>query len=376
MRFGVNAHLLSFGASYRAAGISRYIRNLVAHLPGALDGDSATVFLGDRRVPPELLGSGLEFAFTRLPTVRPPARILWEQLIAPFECAHRRLDVLHSTAYALPILCPTRSVVTIHDLSFILMPEALPKWNAAYLAAITRVSVRRADRVICVSESTRRDVVTRLGVPAAKTRVIHHGIEPEFRPLPAAEVAAFRSAKGLPDEFALYLGTLEPRKNLPNLLRAYADARREGGVTAPLVLGGGKGWGYEVIFRLVDELGLGGHVRFPGYLPLAELPLWYNAASLFAYPSRYEGFGMPALEAMASGTPVLTTDSSSLPEVVGDAGLLVDPDDVATMSAGLSRVLRDPNLRADLRSRGLERARRFAWTAAARRTVDVYHELR
>ena len=375
MRIGINAHLLSFGESYRAAGISRYIRNLVAYLPTALGEDGATVFLGDRQIPPELRGPGLDFAFTRLPTVRPQARILWEQAIAPVECTRRRLDVFHSTAYALPFLLPTRSVVTIHDLSFLLMPQALKRWNASYLAAMTRRAARQADRVICVSESTRRDVVRLLGIPEAKTRVVYHGIEPEFRPLSDAEVAAFRTRHGLPEQFALYLGTLEPRKNLPNLLHAYARARREHGVSTPLVLGGGKGWGYEVIFRLVEDLGLGDAVRFPGYLPLAELPLWYNAASLFAYPSRYEGFGMPALEAMASGTPVLTTDSSSLPEVVGDAALRVAPDDVAGMSEALGRALGDEALRRDLRERGLRQAARFTWESAARQTVDVYREL-
>jgi glycosyltransferase involved in cell wall biosynthesis len=240
---------------------------------------------------------------------------------------------------------------------------------------MTRLAVHRADRVIAVSESTKRDVVRLLGVPESKVTVIYHGIEPEFRPLPPAEVAAFRTREGLPDCYVLYVGTLEPRKNLPNLLRAYALARRKHGVTAPLVLGGGKGWGYESIFALVESLGLRADVRFPGYLPLADLPLWYNGASLFAYPSRYEGFGMPALEAMACGAPVLTTRASSLPEVVGEAGLLVGPDDIEGMADGLAAVLNGGTLGERLRADGLDRARGFDWAEAARQTVAVYREI-
>jgi glycosyltransferase involved in cell wall biosynthesis len=333
------------------------------------------VFLGDRRVPASFSREHVDFAFSRLPTVRPAVRILWEQAFSPLECLSRRLDVFHSTAYVLPLICPTRSVVTVHDLTFMLMPEAFRRGNRAYLTTMTRLAVHRADRVIAVSESTKRDVVRLLGVPESKVTVIYHGIEPEFRPLPPDEVAAFRTRHGLPDRYALYVGTLEPRKNLPNLLRAYALARSKRGVTAPLVLGGGKGWGYESIFQLVEELGLRDSVRLPGYLPLADLPLWYNGASLFVYPSRYEGFGMPALEAMACGAPVLTTRASSLPEVVGDAGLLVGPDDVEGMADAIAAVLNGGTLGERLRSDGLGRAGGFSWAEAAKQTVAVYREL-
>lgn len=372
MRIGLNAHLLSFGESYRSAGISRYIRGLVGDLPLAVAPDTATVFLGDRGIPPELAGNGLDYVFSRLPTVRPQARILWEQVVSPVEVARRGIDVLHSAAYVAPLLLPCRSVVTVHDLSFILMPEFFRPGNRMYLSTMTRLSVRRADRVIAVSESTKRDVVRLLKVPAERVEVVYESVEPMFRPLPPAEVAAFRAARGLPDRYVLYVGTLEPRKQLPVLLRAYAKARSDWGEMPPLVVGGGKGWGFEGIFRLVDALGLRTSVAFPGFLPLADLPLWYNCASLFAYPSRYEGFGLPVLEAMACGTPVVTTNASSLPEVVGDAAQLVPPADVEALAEALMSLLSDDARRIDLSRRGLAQAARFSRERLVRQTVEVY----
>ena len=372
MRIGLNAHLLSFGSSYRGAGISRYIRGLVAGLPGCIAPDEATVFLGDRGIPPELTGNGLAYAFTRLPTVRPQARILWEQSVAPLEVASRRIRVFHSPAYVAPIALPCRSVVTVHDLSFILLPQFFRPGNRMYLSTMTRLSVQRADRVIADSESTKRDVVRILKVPAERVDVIHLAVEPIFRPLPADDVRDFRQSSGLPDRYILYVGTLEPRKQLPTLLRAYALARSGGAELPTLVVGGGKGWGHEGIFRLVDELGLGDQVLFPGFLPLADLPLWYNGASLFAYPSRYEGFGLPVLEAMSCGTPVVTTAASSLPEVAGDAALLVPPGDVEALARALVSLILDVDRRDDLARRGLARAALFSPDTVIRRTVETY----
>ena len=371
LRIGLNAHLLSFGQSYRSAGISRYIRGLIAGLPGFIAPDEATVFLGDRRIPPEMAQNGLSYAFTRLPTVRPQARILWEQSVAPLEILGRRVRVLHSPAYVAPLATPCRSVVTVHDLGFILMPQFFKPGNRMYLSTMARMSARRADRVIAVSESTKRDVVRILKVPAERVEVVHNAVEPIFRPLPPETVRAFREAHGLPERYILYVGTLEPRKQLPALLRAYARARRDHDLPC-LVVGGGKGWGYEGIFRLAEELGLKDSVVFPGFLPLADLPLWYNGAGLFAYPSRYEGFGLPVLEAMSCGTPVVTTAASSLPEIAGDAASYVQPGDVDGLAQALASLLEDDARRADLGRRGLARAAEFSPESMIRRTVAIY----
>jgi glycosyltransferase involved in cell wall biosynthesis len=293
-------------------------------------------------------------------------RILWEQLIAPVVA--RRLDVFHGLAYALPLALRCPGVVTVHDLSFMRYPELFNRANRMYLSVATRLAVRQAARVVAVSESTKRELVELFGVSPQKVVAIPNGVEPSFRPLPRDEVEAFRRAKGLPERFILHLGTLEPRKNIGLLIRAFA---RLGGDHA-LVLAGGRGWLYETIFAEVRALGLEGRVLFPGFVPFEEQPLWYNAAAALAYPSLYEGFGLPPLESMACGTPVVCAETSSLPEVVGDAGLLVGSRDEAGLTLALGRLTEDASLHARLSEAGLARARLFSWDDVARRTVDVY----
>jgi glycosyltransferase involved in cell wall biosynthesis len=373
VRVAVNAQLLSYRRSYRSAGISRYLDRTLAHLPDALDpGDRARAFVGPEVPPNAPAMARLEVERARLPTERPLARILWEQLVLPIAARRWRADLLHAGAHVAPLLgaCPT--VVTFHDLSFYLYPAAFNRPNRLYLQTFARRSARLARRIIAVSESTRRDVVRLLGVAPEKVDVAWNGVDSWFRPEADPErLRAFRSEQHLSERFILFLGTLEPRKNLPTLLRAYALARRQG-VEEPLILAGGMGWGDLELARLVDELDLRAAVRTVGYVSPGEQASWYNAATLLAYPSLYEGFGLPALEAMACGTPVVASDRSSLPEVVGDAGLLVDPVDPAALADALARVLRDEALRGELGARGIERARRFTWEAAARATVQTY----
>jgi glycosyltransferase involved in cell wall biosynthesis len=357
---GLNAHLVSTRHSYRAAGISRASANLVEALARVDVPERFVAFVGPH-------GQGLALGRpTRLPTQRPPVRILWEQLVAPLEA--RRLDLFHGLAYALPLVLPCPGVVTVHDLSFVRYPELFNRSNRLYLDVATRIATRQARRVIAVSESTRRELVELFGVPPARIVAIPNGVEPSFRPLPASEVEAFRRARGLPERFILHLGTLEPRKNIGLLVRAFA---RLGG-DHKLVLAGGKGWLYDAIFAEVRALGLEERVLFPGFIPFEEQPLWYNAAAALAYPSLYEGFGLPPLESMACGTPVVCANTSSLPEVVADAGLLVDPRDDAGLAEALGRLTEDASLRERLREAGLARARLFSWDDVARRTVDVY----
>jgi glycosyltransferase involved in cell wall biosynthesis len=254
-------------------------------------------------------------------------------------------------------------------------PAAFKALKRTYLRLMTRLSVRRATKVIAISESTRRDVIELLGVPAERVARIYCGADPGFRPLPASEVEAFRREKGLPERFVLFLGTIEPRKNVVTLVDAFADViAGEPSSTGDLqlVLAGGRGWLAEPVYARVEELGLGDRVHFPGYVPEGEKALWYNAATCFCYPSLYEGFGLPPLEAMACGVPVVTSNVSSLPEVVGEAALTVDPMDSVSLGEALQRVLADPGLRAELSARGQARAQHFAWPEAARQTADVY----
>jgi glycosyltransferase involved in cell wall biosynthesis len=366
LHVGVNAHLLSLAESYRSAGISWYIQNLLRHLPDVDPEICYTVFLGERGYRGR---QGLQLVPSRLPTHRPEVRIFWEQMVQPWAIRQAGVDLLHGMALIGPMVSRCPSVITIHDLSFLFYPHNFPASKRLYLRTFTRLSVRRARRVIAISENTRRDVVQQYGILPEKVDKIYYGLDPIFQPLPAGQVADFRRQRGLPERFILFVGTLEPRKNVARLIDAYAQLPSH---DPPLLLVGGKGWLYDAILRRVEELNLTDKVHFVGYVPGEELPWWYNAADLFVYPSVYEGFGLPPLEAMACGAPVITSNISSLPEVVGEAGLLIDPEDIQAMAEAMERVLADEDLPEAMRAAGLAQARRFSWQEAARHTVDSY----
>lgn len=372
---GINAHLLNLSASYRGAGISGYIHNLLRHLPDANPDMRLTAFVGDQAYSGE---PGLQVRASRWPTARPLVRIVWEQAVQPWALWRERVDLLHALAFVGPWAAPCPWVVTVYDLSFLFYPEMFRPANRLYLRVGTRYSVERARRVLAISESTRRDVARLYRIPADRIDLAQPGVEDAFYPRPRAELDAFRTQRGLPDRYLLFVGTLEPRKNVARLVEAYAHfcqvvgSERQRDEFPRLVLVGGKGWLYDKIFARVEALGLERDVLFPGYVPQTELPLWYAAATAFVYPSLYEGFGLPALEAMASGTPVITSSTSSLPEVVGDAAIVTDPTDVAALADAMARLASDESLQASLRVRGLERARSFTWAETARNTVASY----
>jgi glycosyltransferase involved in cell wall biosynthesis len=238
---------------------------------------------------------------------------------------------------------------------------------------MTALTCQRARRIIAISRSTARDIAAIFGIAESRIDVAYPGCDfQRFRSLPEEEIAHFRRQQQLPERFWLFIGTLEPRKNLIRLLEAYAalaDHER-----LPLVIAGGRGWDYEPIFEVVERRGLEKWVRFPGFVSAEQLPLWYNAAQAFVYPSVFEGFGIPVLEAMACGTPVITSDATSLPEVVGDVGMCVPAEDVSAWSAALRRAHEDADWRADARLRGEARARQFTWRATAVQTVMAYRQ--
>ncbi|MFV9504856.1 MAG: glycosyltransferase family 4 protein [Oscillochloridaceae bacterium umkhey_bin13] len=372
MHIAINAHLLAHTNSFRRAGISHYVEQTLLHL-GQLDHHNRYDVYTTRGLTAEALPLPPNFRVipSRLPTINPRVRIPWEQLLAPLLLRASRADLFHGVHSVVPLVGSVPSVVTVHDLAFIRFTQTFRAYNRAYLDFATRLSVRRASRILVVSEHTKREVVGLLGVDPARVVVTPNAVREHFRVPSNTELDAFRARKGLPERFVLYVGTLEPRKNLTTLLEAYAEVARSHNV--PLLIGGGKGWLYDAVFRRLDELGLRERVQFVGYLDEAELPLWYAAASVFVFPSLYEGFGMPPLEAMACGTPVITSNSSSLPEVVGDAGLTAPPHDAAAFADAIRRVLSDADLHAELRQRGLARARTaFDWRITAERTLRAY----
>lgn len=369
---GLNAHLLARQAGYRSAGIHNYIQQLIYHLPKADRHLEITVFTGQRRGVQRKISNTLDWRISRWPTERPEVRIVWEQLAQPWAVRRASVHLLHAMAFVSPLVALVPTVITIHDLSFLRFPERFRPVNRIYLSTMTRLSCRRARRIIAVSQATADEIIRLLNVPAERIDIVPHGIQhTHFRSLSPDETQAFRQKKGLPERFVLFLGTLEPRKNLTTLIEAFAHTgMAQRGVK--LVLAGGKGWYYQEIFRRAEELDLADAVCFPGFVPDAELPLWYNAATVFVYPSLYEGFGMPLLEAMACGTPVLGSTASCLPEVVGDAGLLVPPHDLEGLAHSLERLLSDADLRGDLSQRGLARAAAYTWETTAAATVASY----
>jgi glycosyltransferase involved in cell wall biosynthesis len=367
---GLNAYLLSGAAGYRSAGIHGYIAELLQRLPSADADIRYTAFVGQLA---SSWVSAMSARSTRWPTERPAPRIVWEQVFLPGVCARERLDLLHGLAFVSPLLCPCPTIITVHDLSFALFPEFFRGPNGMYLRLFTRIACRRAARVITVSENTRADVMRLYSVPGERVAAIPHGVGPAFYPRPTAQVAEFRRARGLPDHFILFVGTLEPRKNLVKLIEAFSNIKSQVS-NLKLILIGGKGWYYDQIFAAIERMNLKDRVILVGYVPNKDLPLWYNAADVFAFPSRYEGFGLPVLEAMACGTPTVTSTASSLPKVAGDAALTVSPDDVDALSAALHRALTNTELRQELSSKGMARATTFTWEETARRTVAVYRQ--
>jgi glycosyltransferase involved in cell wall biosynthesis len=370
LHVGFNAQLLSSESGYRNAGVSQYIHWLMATLPRIAPHLCLSAFGGEaaRDYP------GWSVHSARRPSGGAMARILWEQLSLPRQARRERLDLLHSPVYAGPLIGRTPQIVTLHDLSFYLFPHLFPPARRAYLQRITRETTRRAAAVIAVSASTARDAVEILKLPPDRVRVIPNGVNPDLRPPTTEHVASLRARLGLPENYVLYLGTLEPRKNLPVLIQAYARARRSG-IEHTLVLAGGKGWYDDPIYAAIQESGVAEHVLLPGYIPGDDLAALYGGAALFVYPSLYEGFGLPPLEAMACGVPVLVSNVSAVPEVVGSAGVTVNPREPEQIAAEMVALLGDQERRRLLASAGLERAALFSWENTARRTAALYDEV-
>lgn len=313
----------------------------------------------------------LPITWGRDPVMRLHRRLEWQQIQLPWRAARSGADVLHVTGFDAPFWQPLPTVVTVHDLIGMLFPQNLPPVARFYWSRWLPWSVRRARHIIADSHYTKSDIVQLLRVPASRVTVVELGVDARFSPQPPDQIAAVRQRRDLPRRFALYVGTIEPRKGLDTLLSAWAPVAQ----SLPdihLVIAGKPGWYVERLHTQVDKLGLARRVHWTGYVPDADLPALYGAAEVFVFPSRYEGFGLTPLEAMACGVPVVSSNAAALPEVIGEAGLLVPPDDVPALAAMLQLALTQPALRAELRARGLGRAREFTWQRTALLTRQVY----
>ncbi|GAB4477482.1 MAG: glycosyltransferase family 1 protein [Anaerolineae bacterium] len=365
-RIGLDARL----AYYQQGGITQYIYQII-HEIARLESQNHYLILHSRRDPRDLTAAPTQ----QRVTCWTPAHHRLERLALAAELLPHRLDLLHSPDYIPPYSTGFRQVISVHDLTFLRYPQYMTAESLAYYAGHIHDAVRRADHILTDTEAIRTEIIDLLSVPPERVTAIPLGVHARFRPLDQEAIRGTLSRFSLTPGYILFVGTIEPRKNISGLLRAYARLRADLPDLPPLVLAGSRGWLYKDIFRTHDDLGLAGDTRWLHEFTAEDLPALYNGAAVFCLPSFYEGFGFPPLEAMACGVPVVVSNCSSLPEVVGEAGVLIDPNDVDSIADGLRRVLLDGEAAANLRERGLKRAALFQWSRTAGETLAIYRQV-
>ncbi len=362
-------------AVHRRAGLGRYAESLARALYTLIPDELALFYNAERGIAPL---AGLEHLPTRTVALgyKPWRMLVWAGQLARISFNHLipGATLFHATEHLLLPLHGIPTVLTVHDLIFRHLPEHHKRLNRWYLNATMPLYCRRATHIIAVSEATRQDLIAAYAVPPEKITVVLEAADPQFTPQPPERIIAARERYGLPEAYLLFVSTIEPRKNLTRLLRAWEPLYLTG-EAPPFVIVGKRGWLAEDFYAALDASPAREGMLFTGYVADGDLPALYSGALAFVFPSLYEGFGLPPLEAMACGAPVLCANASSLPEVVGDAALLVDPTSVDAIREGLRRLLSDSDLRADLRTRGIQRAAQFSWERAAQETLAIYRRL-
>ena len=361
MNIGVDAGALRD----RLAGVGWYLWQLLKEFPAIAPDDMFYLYASR---PLQARPSGPRFQLHATADGRLLPGTVWLQAHARSLARQDRLDCFWGPAHYLPSTLPgkLRTILTVHDLVAVYYPEHMSRYNALVHRLHFRRSVERADTIITVSHSTRNDLLRELGVPGPKVQVVHSGVAAAFRPIAESERTARLRVLGVPDEFILSVGTLEPRKNYPLLFKALSEIP-----DVHLVVAGRKGWKYESIIRQINELGLAKRVQLLEYVSTQNLVALYCGAQLVVMPSLYEGFGLPVLEAMACGTPVLASNTSSLPEVGGDAAAYFESNSVESLRTELARLLAGPETRAAMAQKGIQRAKGFSWHQAAQATLDI-----
>lgn len=340
----------------RKTGIGQYAERLLAAL---------------RRLAPE--HEYLRLTWGQDVAMRTDRRLRWQQWLMPRLARMACADLLHVPGFDAPLWKPCPVVLTVHDLIGMLFPRNLPPVSRLYWANWLPFTIRFADVVLADSECTRRDIARLLRLPPERIEVIPLGVDERFAPQSRGDIEGCRAQYALPEHFVLYVGTIEPRKGVDILIDAFAKVARR--LPHHLVITGKRGWYWEPVSRRAAASAVGDRIHFLDYLADEDLPALYAAASVFVFPSRYEGFGLPVLEAMACGAPVVCSSASSLPEVAGQAALLVSPGQPEALAEAIEAVLDDSALREGLREKGLRRARNFTWEKTARATLRVYERV-
>ena len=361
---GIDARL----THYRIGGISRYITAIISALEDDPPDHTFTVFQSRKAQ------TTLSRRFESASLWTPPHHAL-ERAALSVELLRHPLDLLHSPDFIAPLRGARRHVITVHDLSFIHYPEYTTAASRRYYNGQIEASIMRSDHIIANSFATKQDFVDILDVPPEKITVHHLGVESDFRPLPCSVTKPVISKLDLPESYLLFVGTIEPRKNLVGLARAYRDLKVELPDLPKLVIAGRPGWHYEQQMNDIAKVGINDSLIIRHDISDAQLPALYNHALALITPSFYEGFGLPALEAMACGTVPIVSNVASLPEIVADVGILVDPHDTATIARAIQRVLFDSDWRAAQSAAGIKRAKQFRWQAAAETVRCVYQSV-
>jgi glycosyltransferase involved in cell wall biosynthesis len=352
-------------------GVGYYTEHLLHHLAAQAPGDEFVVVSNrpvdtTRPLPPSVRIAGSSW---RVP------RMVWMQTLAPRMLRRCEVDLVHFTNGMIPVASGVPTVVTIHDMSLTLYPRYHPARRVLLNRPLVDLAARRADAIITVSQSAKRDIVRLYGLSPERVHVVHEAAAPSFRPVhDSAERERVRRRYGLADRFILYVGTIEPRKNLPNLIEGFARRRKSGDLPHQLVCAGPYGWLSRDIEDRIERLQVEDAVRFTGYLPFDDLPALYSLAEMFVFPSLYEGFGLPVIEAMACGTPVITGHVAALSEVAGGAVEHVDRLDAESLGEAMTSLARSRERRENFSALGLRRAHSFSWERAARETLDVYRQ--
>lgn len=305
-------------------------------------------------------------------------RILWTNWFLPPLLQRRKIDVYHGVCnFELPIRKVCRYVVTIHDLVPLFFPELVPKKHLLFFRLFMKRVAHTADLIITDSEHSKEDILQHLNVPEEKIRVIYLGYQQQYHRIQEQQkISEILARYRICQPYLLFVGVIEPKKNLERLVEAYRLLQKDAAIpqNTQLVIAGGKGWFSERLYQKVKDCKLDQHIVFPGYIPDEHLPALYSGAELFVFPSLYEGFGLPVLEALSYGTPVVTSNVSSLPEIAGDAGFLIDPTEPKAIAQGITTVLSDDLLRQQMREQGYRQAQKFSWTRTAQATYQVYQE--
>jgi glycosyltransferase involved in cell wall biosynthesis len=365
MRIGIDARSLG----QKGLGVGRYLSNLLKHYPELDRSNEYLLYLKEGK--PSAALSGFSSKTISLPLLN--YNFAWLNLRLPFELVRDRIDLFHCPFYGLPVYQPCPMIVTIHDIIYEIHPEWFPKLRGASFRFLSRWGAKTARKIIAVSEHTKKDIIERYHVPEERIEVIYEAPDDMYKPV--KDEALLRKTKlkyNITKDFLIHVGAIHKRRNIISLLKVFKRLR-QGGRDLQLVLVGSIQWPFIDLKRLLVDMGLRDDVGHLGFVPDEDLVCLYNAAMIFVYPSLYEGFGLPLVEAMACGTPVAASNVSSIPEVVGDAGILFDPYNEDEIFDSIKGVLDDKNARDALVSKGLSRAKQFSWVRAAKQTIELYN---